>query len=335
MSHPDAFSLKRDFMLGKASAPIYALEDAAALSHCECAVAIGAFDGVHRGHRHLIDQMVADARERGIAAIAVTFDPDPDTVVSATPAPKLTLVADRLRLLASSGVDAVCVVPFDSALASMNHDAFFTRVLLSVLDIRAVHVGSNFRLGHRGASDVNVIRDWARSRGIEVFGHELVREDGDAVSATRIRSLIASGSMEMAAAELGRTYAVRGRVARGRGEGHKMGFPTANVAIDPSILAPQEGVYAGFACLGEEAWPAAINVGLPPTFKGVPGSAKLEANIVGFSADIYERDIALSFTKQLRRSRPFDSLDELIATVEGNIQDVRDLYGEGRYDLRA
>ena len=97
MSHPDAFSLRRDFILGKALAPIYALKDAAALSHCACAVAIGAFDGVHRGHRHLIHQMVADARERGIAAIAVTFDPDPDIVVSAAPAPKLMRVADRLR----------------------------------------------------------------------------------------------------------------------------------------------------------------------------------------------------------------------------------------------
>lgn len=173
-------------MLGKASAPIYAFEDAAALSRCACAVAIGAFDGVHRGHRHLIDQMVADAHERGIAAIAVTFDPDPDTVVSAAPAPKLTLVADRLRLLASSGVDAVCVVPFDSALASLDHDAFFTRVLLPVLDIRSVHVGSNFRLGYRGASDVNAIRDWAHGRGIEVFGHELVCDDGDVVSASAV-----------------------------------------------------------------------------------------------------------------------------------------------------
>ena len=120
MSHPDTFSLRRDFLLGKASAPIYALKDAAALSRCACAVAIGAFDGVHRGHRHLIDQMIVDAHGRGVAAIAVTFDPDPDIVVSATHAPKLTLVADRLRLLASSGVDAVCVVPFDSALASMD-----------------------------------------------------------------------------------------------------------------------------------------------------------------------------------------------------------------------
>ena len=195
---------------------------------CACAVAIGAFDGVHRGHRHLIDQMVADAHEHGIAAIAVTFDPDPDTVVSAAPAPKLsgTLVADRLRLLASSGVDAVCVVPSDSALASLDHDAFFTRVLLPVLDIRSVHVGSNFRLGHRGASDVNVIRDWACSRGIEVFGHELVCDDGDVVSATRIRSLISSGSMEMAAAELGRTYAVRGDASLAvAARGTRWGFP--------------------------------------------------------------------------------------------------------------
>lgn len=335
MSRPDSYSLRSDFMLDQPSAPVYMLEDAGVLSRCACAIAIGAFDGVHRGHRHLIERMVADAHGRGIAAVAVTFDPDPDVVVSASPAPKLMLVSDRLRLLASSGVDAVCVVPFDSALAAMDHEAFFTHVLLPVLDIRTVHVGSNFCLGYRGASNVNVIRDWARERGIEVFGHELVCEDGDVVSATRIRSLIASGFMEMATAELGRTYVVRGRVARGRGEGHKMGFPTANVVITPGILAPQEGVYAGFACIGEEAWPAAINVGLPPTFQDDPGSAKLEANIVGFSADIYEREIALSFTKQLRRSRPFDSLEELIATVEGNIQDVRNLYGEGRYDLRV
>ena len=141
MSRPDSYSLRSDFMLDALSAPVYMLEDAGALSRCACAIAIGAFDGVHRGHRHLIERMVADAHGRGIAAVAVTFDPDPDVVVSASPAPKLMLVSDRLRLLASSGVDAVCVVPFDSVLAAMDHEAFFTRVLLPVLDIRTVHVG--------------------------------------------------------------------------------------------------------------------------------------------------------------------------------------------------
>ena len=140
-------------------------------------VAIGAFDGVHRGHRHLLERCVADARARGVAAVAVTFDPDPDVVVSAAPAPKLLCCADRLRALSASGVDLVLVVPFTSALAALDHEAFFTRVLAPELDIRAVHVGSDFRLGAHGASTVEVIRAWGRDRGIEVLGHDLVLDD--------------------------------------------------------------------------------------------------------------------------------------------------------------
>lgn len=326
-------ALRRDFLFAQPRARILYLNSESYDQQLTCTVAIGAFDGVHMGHRHLLQQAVNDARERGIASVAVTFDPDPDVVVSTAPAKKLMSLDDRLRVLASVGVDAVAVVPFDAAVASMDHESFFARVLASALRIRAIHVGSDFRLGARGAATVDVLRAWGDSHGVDVFGHELLCEAGGTVSSSRIRALLAQGDIEPANADLGRAYMVRGQVVHGRGEGRKLGFPTANVEISPLTATPQEGVYAGFVCLGDSAWPAAINVGVPPMFKDCAASAKLEANIVGFSEDIYGADIAVSFIKQLRPSRTFASLDELVATVEGNIEDVRELFGEGRRDL--
>lgn len=326
-------ALRRDFLCAQPRARILYLNSESYDQQLTCSVAIGAFDGVHMGHRHLLQQAVNDARERGIASVAVTFDPDPDVVVSTAPAKKLMGLDDRLRVLASVGVDAVAVIPFDAAIASMDHESFFARVLAPALRIRAIHVGSDFRLGARGAATVDVLRAWGDSHGVDVFGHELLCEVGGTVSSSRIRALLARGDIESANADLGRAYMVRGRVVHGRGEGHKLGFPTANIEIPALTAAPQEGVYAGFVCLGDSAWPAAINVGVPPMFKDCAASAKLEANIVGFSEDIYGADIAVSFIKQLRPSRTFASLDELVATVEGNIEDVRELFGEGRRDL--
>lgn len=325
--------LRRDFLVTDARSRVFYLNGPKQplphdMQHMSCSIAIGAFDGVHLGHQHLLAQTVADARSRGISAVAVTFDPDPDVVVSKHPAPKLTTLDDRLNLLAASGVDAVAVVSFTHDVAAMDHIAFFESVLAPALDVRSAHVGQNFRLGAGGASTVETIKAWGATCGIEVYGHDLVREGDRPVSATRIRGLIGEGRAMTAADELGRAYMVRGVVERGRGEGHKLGFPTANVLV-PSLLAvPREGVYAGFACVDATAWPAAINVGLPPTFKDCEGSAKLEASLVGFSDDIYGKEIAISFTELLRPSRPFASIDELIATVKGNIEDVTRMYGD-------
>lgn len=326
-------ALRRDFLFSQPRARIMYLNSELPSQQLTCVIAIGAFDGVHLGHRHLLQQAVNDARERGIAAVAVTFDPDPDVVVSDEPAPKLMSLDDRLRTLASVGIDAVAVVPFDANVAAMDHEAFFERIVAPALRVRAIHVGTDFRLGARGSATVDVLRSWGEARGIEVFGHELLREAGGTVSSSRIRALLAQGDVDSANADLGRTHMVRGRVVHGRGEGRKLGFPTANIEVSGRMATPQEGVYAGFACLGDSAWPAAINVGVPPMFKDCAASAKLEANIIGFSDDIYGAQIAVSFVKQLRPSRTFASLDELVATVEGNIEDVRELFGEGRRDL--
>ena len=326
---PALSDLKADFLLcDHPRAAIYRLGDHGAAPFLGAAsIAIGAFDGVHRGHRELIAATVRDARSHGARAFVVTFDPDPDVVLSRTPAPKLMLAGDRLDVLARTGVDGVVVVPFTRELASLDHVAFFG-LLAPMLDIRTVRVGSDFRLGRGGASDVSVIRAWGATRGIEVFPHELLREDGETICSTRIRSALAAGRVEEASHLLGRAPMVRGTVESGRGEGTGMGFPTANIHVPAGVELPADGVYEGLMLVGDTVWPSAVNVGLPPTFAAASASAHLEANLIGFEGDLYGASVSLAFMRRLRPSRTFDSLDELIATVEGNIADIRSNLGD-------
>lgn len=293
----------------------------------EASIAIGAFDGFHRGHQDLVRYMREDAAKRGIKSVIVTFDPDPDCVVGLGPAPKLMTYPRRLKALAASGVSAVLVIPFTRELAALDHEAFFEEVLAPVVSIRSVHVGSDFRLGRGGASDVTVIRAWAQDRGIEVFGHDLVCSDGSAISSTRIRGLLASGDVEGAAQLLGRFHAICGAVEHGRGQGTGMGFPTANVTVTQGLAVPADGVYEGIILIDDAAYPAAVNVGLPPMFAGDSHSAHLEANVIGYSGDLYGKEVALAFTRFLRPSQSFPNKDVLIQTVLGNIQDIEDHLG--------
>lgn len=293
-----------------------------------CVVAIGAFDGVHRGHGVLLQAAVSEARARGMAALAVTFDPDPDAVVAPSPARKLTLTGDRLALLAGHGIDAVAVIPFSRELAALDAGSFFTDVLFSHLDVRSIHVGSNFRLGRGAAATAVDIAAWCAGRGVSVHAHDLVLDDGAPISSTRIRAHLTEGDLASAERELGRRYLLRGRVHTGRGEGTGMGFPTANIIVDPVLQVPAEGVYSGLALVEGTVWPAAINVGKPPTFRDRPESASLEANLIGFSGDIYGDEFSLVFAERLRGLVKFDSVDDLVRTVLGNIQTVRETFGE-------
>lgn len=327
---PDADELARDFLVEprpeSGARHLRVGEDGVPGRPLPCVVAIGAFDGVHRGHRELLSHARRDASERGIAAVAVTFDPDPDEVVSVRPALKLMSVPDRLRALAAEGM-GVLVVPFTRELASLGHSDFFDGVLAPYLDIRAVHVGSDFRLGARGASTVEVLSAWGAGRGIDVTGHELLLDDDVPITATRIRRLIASGDVAAAKMELGRRHCVRGDVERGRGQGAGMGFPTANVRVDGGLQLPADGVYAGFAEVDGVVWPAAINVGLPPMFADSAASARLEANLIGYRGDLYGKDMGIAFDRRLRPSRSFGSVDELIAAVDNDIARTRGQFG--------
>lgn len=296
-------------------------------------IAIGVFDGVHRGHRELIDAVVHDARAHGCRAVVVTFDPDPDVVVSPSPAQKLMTTADRLHALAQTGVDAVVAVPFTPEVAALDHVGFLA-LLSRVVDIRSIRVGSDFRLGRGGASGVAEMLAWGVEHGVDVYGHELLCVDGQTVCATRIRHELGQGHVELAAELLGRPYMLRGVVAGGRHQGSDMGFPTANIQVPDGIQLPADGVYEGLVLVDDTVWPAAVNVGLPPTYADNAASAHLEANLLGYRGDLYGSTVSLAFTRWLRPSRVFDSLDELIATVEGNIDDIRHNLGEQGVSIR-
>ena len=280
-------------------------------------IAIGVFDGVHRGHQELIEALVRDARAHGCKAVVVTFDPDPDVVVSSSPAQKLMTTADRLT----------------PEVAALDHIDFLSLVS-RVADIRSIRVGSDFRLGRGGASGVAEMRTWGAERGVDVYGHDLLCEGGEAICATRIRHELGQGHVELAAELLGRPYMVRGGVIRGRHEGSGMGFPTANLQVPGGIQVPADGVYEGLVLVDDTVWPAAVNVGLPPTYADDAASAHLEANLIGYAGDLYGASVSLAFTRWLRPSRVFDSLDELIATVEGNIEDIRHNLGEQGVSIR-
>ena len=323
------YELARIFFAGESDEARIVAADA--FDDCAClgaaSIAIGVFDGVHRGHHELIDAVVRDARDHGCKAVVVTFDPDPDVVVSPSPAQKLMTTADRLHALALTGVDAVVAVPFTPSVAALDH-AGFLKLLSRVVDIRSICVGSDFRLGRGGASGVAEMQAWGATRGVDVFGHELLCVDGQTICATRIRQELCQGHVELAAELLGRPYMLRGIVTGGRHQGSDMGFPTANIQVPEGIQVPADGVYEGLVLVDDTVWPAAVNVGLPPTYADDAASAHLEANLIGYAGDLYGASVSLAFTRWLRPSRVFDSLDELIATVEGNIDDIRHHLGD-------
>lgn len=316
---------------------------------------IGVFDGVHRGHRYLFSRMVSDARARGVSSVVITFVPDPDELFRGeADQRKLLSNDDRVEFLRSFGADYVLVVPFTPSLSVMDTPSFLDQVVAPIVEPVAVHVGSDFRLGAGNRGSVESLAELGASRGFVVHGHDLRRAGDLPVSATRIRDMLQAGDLAGSNRLLCRAHFVRGTVGHGRHEGTSFGFPTANVRVPHTYALPAEGVYAGLVRVGDSAYPAAVNVGAPKTFEDaatsagperaagpgktpgpaqaavIPGPAErlLEANLLGFSGDLYGREVSVAFTDFLRPQRAFDSLDELVSVVNGNIDWVRDNLGE-------
>lgn len=291
------------------------------------AVAIGVFDGVHVGHRALLQATVEDARARDIRAVAVTFDRDPDQIVSAaTAAPQLLTLADKLECIAETGIDVILVVPFTPALAAMPPESFVDTVLLSSMRPLGVHVGRDFRFGARATGDVETLQRLGQNHNFEVCPHDLVEYDGGPVTSTRIRALVAQGDVVSASRLLCRHPRVSGSVHRGRGEGASLGFATANVTPVPFAALPADGVYAGRAILEDGiGWAAAISVGTPPTFP--EARDYLEAHLVDFEGDLYDHAITLEFWEKLRDLGTFSSLQELTAAIAADVERTLEIAG--------
>lgn len=290
---------------------------------------VGVFDGVHRGHRVIIDRAVAMARERGVRAVAVTFDPHPTAVVRpASVPPLLQPVEDRVAALAGTGVDVVLVLPFTHELSQLDPEAFVGRVLAGVLAVRGVVVGSNFRFGHRAAGDVDVLARLGADHGFDAVGVDLLELDGDPISSTEVRRHLTDGDVAWAAAALGRPWTHRGTVVRGDGRGRTIGIPTANVVAPEEILRPGGGVYAARATRADDQWDAVVNVGRRPTFDG--RAVTVEAHLLDTAGpadelDLYGEELELALVARLRDEQRFDGPDALVSQIRRDIDGARDV----------
>lgn len=289
-------------------------------------IALGAFDGLHLGHRALISRLLADAAERSLPSVVVTFDPDPSEVVGPHPEARLLAVSDRVRGLLALGADAVLVMHFTRELAGLAPEAFCSRIAEALHPV-AVHVGTNFRFGARGAGDMAALGRFMGQYGAACVPQDLALGGKEPVSATRTRHLLFEGKVDAAAELLGRCHFVRGTVMHGRGEGTGMGFATVNVQCAKLSAMPGEGVYGGYVVVDGVPYAAAINVGAPKSFEAEERPEFLEAHLLGFSGDIYGREVQVVFCRWLRAQRKFSSMAELEAVVRGNIEWVHENLG--------
>lgn len=288
-----------------------------------CVCAIGAFDGLHKGHRALIAGARTDAQKCNLPCITVMFDPDPSEVLDPQrPEPRLLSVTDRIRGLLDLGVDGVVLVSFTAELAAQTPAAFVDHLHQQLQPV-ALHVGANFSFGQYGKGTVGTLRELEAPKNVSVVVQPLLQEQGHTVSATTIRTLLAQGDLSSAEGLLSRCHFIRGHVEHGRSEGRSMGFPTANVVCEPLSALPKAGVIGGYVVSDEGCWASAINVGAPVSFTDKAMPLFLEANLLNFSGDLYGKEVAVLFCVWLRAERKFQDIRELKRTVQGNISWVQ------------
>lgn len=299
------------------------------------AVTIGAYDGVHLGHRALLARLRARAGAQGLETAVVTFDRHPATVVRPESAPLLLCDLDqKLELLASTGVDRVLVLPFDEERAREPAREFIDEVLVGALGTRVVVVGEDFHFGHGRQGDVAMLREAGAEVGFAVDGVTLetasVAGDPGPISSTRIRALVAAGEVAQAAALLGRPHQLRGTVSHGDGRGGpELGYPTANVDVPPGMAVPGQGIYAGYyERPGGSRWPAAVSIGTRPTYYGSRGPVLLEAHLLDFDGDLYGEVARVSFVERLRGNQVFDTTEALVSQMDRDVAATRKLLAD-------
>ncbi|MGV9456782.1 bifunctional riboflavin kinase/FAD synthetase [Streptomyces sp. NPDC003635] len=292
-------------------------------------VTIGSYDGVHRGHQLIIRHTVERARELGLPAVVVTFDPHPKEVLRpGTHPPLLAPHHRRAALMSELGVDAVLVLPFTTEFSNLSPADFIVKVLIDKLRAKAVVEGPNFRFGHRAAGDVVYLAELGKTYDFDVEVVDLYVSGeaggGQPFSSTLTRRLVAEGDVAGAAEILGRPHRVEGVVVRGAQRGRELGVPTANVETLPHTAIPADGVYAGWLHAQGEAMPAAISVGTNPTFDGTERT--VEAHVIDrVGLDLYGLHVAVDFLSYVRGQVKFDSLDSLIERMMEDIKISRDL----------
>lgn len=282
---------------------------------------IGAFDGVHRGHAHLIGATVQRARVAGRQAAVLTFDPHPDVVVRpGNERPTLTTIVERAELIAALGVDLMIVMQFTTELMMLTAHEFMARVC-GALALRELCIGWDFALGRGREGDASRLAAIGQTFGYTVYRVEPFLLDGETVSSTRIRAALSAGDIAAANRLLGYPYGLRGPIVEGDRRGRAIGFPTANINVDPRRMLPAHGVYVCRAVLNGVTYGAVANVGVRPTFDGTRRT--VEAHLLDFSDEVYGEELRLMFLHRLRGEQKFDGVAALVAQITRDVAAAR------------
>lgn len=281
----------------------------------EMAVTIGVFDGVHLGHRHVLERLEAAAAGR--PTVVATFDPHPLAVLAPERSPQLlATISQRVRLLQRAGVDVVAILDFTPELSRMSAEGFARSILSEALGAGVVAVGRSFRFGSGRSGDIAALHEIGEEVGFTVEAVDLLGDD-EPLSSTAAREALRAGDLAAAERVLGRRYAIAGTVVSGAGRGASIGVPTANLGLDPAQFIPRRGVYAVYFVLDGERLPAVCNIGVRPTFGGTEDV--VEVHVLGFDKEIRGADVEVELVARLRDEQRFDGVDTLVAQIHRDI----------------
>jgi riboflavin kinase / FMN adenylyltransferase len=284
-------------------------------------LAIGFFDGVHRGHREILRALLRLRRPAQRTGV-LTFSNHPSSFLRpGSEPPLITTLEERVTLLGSSGVDDLYLLPFDAQIATLPAEDFVRTILIDTLRVRALAIGENFRFGSGRAGDAALARELLAAAGAEVEAVPPVMEGDERVSSTRVRAALARGDVAQADLLLGAPYSLRGAVVLGEGRGHALGFPTANVAVPANKTLPADGVYAAVARYDGRDYRALVSIGSKPTFGG--GERVVEAWLRDFRQTIYGKELALRDLRFVREQRAFATTDDLLRQMQEDATHVQ------------
>lgn len=291
-------------------------------------VTVGFFDGVHLGHRAVLDQTVSAGRERGLPSVAVTFDRHPREVLTPGREPRLlTTVERKARLIEEAGIDLLVVLEFTEAFSGWPAERFMGEILRDGLHARHCVMGANFTFGHRAEGTLELLVSDGDRFGFTAERVELREIGGRAASSSSIREALAAGDLEWPRSALGRRFVLDGTVVGGAGRGRDLGFPTANLRTWPRLLLPGQGIYAGRAEVDGGSFVAAIDVGTNPTFGTEP--LHVESYLLDFDGELHGRDMSVEFWAYLRPEFRFETPDDLVVAMTEDVRRTRDLVDPG------
>jgi riboflavin kinase/FMN adenylyltransferase len=279
-------------------------------------VTVGTFDGVHRGHRTVLAEIVRRAERTGRRSVLVTFHPHPLRIVRPEIAPALlTTAAEKKEILGESGLEYAVFIPFTKTLQNYSARRFVEEILVGRLGMQELVVGYDHHFGRGREGNVDAMRHFGAELGFSVDVVGPVRSGEEPISSTKIRNALVAGDVVTAASALGRPYSIRGPVVHGVQRGRKLGYPTANIQIvDSDKLLPLEGIYAAYASVDRERVPALLHLGPRPTFRGLPPS--VEVHLLDWEGDLYGSEVRVDFCMRIREVRPFSSAAELIEQMK-------------------